>query len=209
MQEIKNITAYRQQLRERIVVTAMHAFAKAGIKAVKMDDIAQELSISKRTLYEIYENKEVLLFEGVKRYKQQRRQEFEAKEKKGQNVMDIILTVYQQKVEELKLTNPLFYSDIKRYPNILAYLEADKEQALHQLTAFLERGAKEGFFRSDIDFELVAHLVNVIPQHIINNQLYKNYDAELILRNLVFFNIRGICTQRGIDVIDRFFDETA
>ena len=35
----------------------MQAFVAQGIRAVKMDDISQELGISKRTLYELYDNK--------------------------------------------------------------------------------------------------------------------------------------------------------
>ena len=54
MQEIKETTAYKKSLKGRIMETAMKAFAERGVKAVKMDDIAQMLSISKRTLYEIY-----------------------------------------------------------------------------------------------------------------------------------------------------------
>ena len=53
-----NITEYRQGLHEKILVTAMSEFHKHGISAVKMDEIARILSISKRTLYEIYANKE-------------------------------------------------------------------------------------------------------------------------------------------------------
>ena len=61
MQEKKTITAYKKGLREVILKTAMKAFAEKGIRAVKMDDIAESLSISKRTMYEIYATKEELL----------------------------------------------------------------------------------------------------------------------------------------------------
>ena len=54
MQEIKDLTAYRQSLKGKILETATKAFLSRGIKAVKMDDIASILSISKRTVYELY-----------------------------------------------------------------------------------------------------------------------------------------------------------
>ena len=66
MSDSGNISAYRQQLRERIIETSMRAFAAHGIRAVKMDDIARLLGISKRTLYELYENKETVLCEGIR-----------------------------------------------------------------------------------------------------------------------------------------------
>ena len=65
MQDTKTITTYRQELSENILHTALKLFWKKGIKAVKMDDIAAQMSISKRTLYELYRNKEVLLLVAV------------------------------------------------------------------------------------------------------------------------------------------------
>ena len=66
MRKTGNITAYRENLRNKILNTAMTLFKQRGIKAVRMDDIATEMGISKRTLYEIYSNKEDLLYECVK-----------------------------------------------------------------------------------------------------------------------------------------------
>lgn len=39
----------------------MQAFKSHGIKSITMDDIAVSLGISKRTLYEVFANKEMLL----------------------------------------------------------------------------------------------------------------------------------------------------
>ena len=62
MQEKKAITAYKKGLRAVILNAAMKAFTEKGIRAVKMDDIAESLAISKRTMYEIYATKEELLY---------------------------------------------------------------------------------------------------------------------------------------------------
>lgn len=66
MRKTGNITVYRENLKTRILETSMQLFKQKGIRAVKMDDIATEMGISKRTLYEIYSNKEDLLYECVK-----------------------------------------------------------------------------------------------------------------------------------------------
>ena len=206
MQEIKTITQYRQSLRDRIVDTAMKAFAANGIKAVKMDDIAQMLGISKRTLYEIYENKEVLLFEGVKRYKQKKDLEYDAVLKESNNVMDIILKNYKRKVEEFKNINPAFYSDMGRYPRVLEFLESEHVAGQQRFMAFLERGVNEGYFRSEINPKLVTLLVNAISQHIMSTQLYLQFSMEDIILNHIIIAFRGLCTQQGIEVLDRYLD---
>ena len=52
------MTTHRESLHDRILDVAMSLFLEHGIRAVRMDDIANHLSISKRTLYEVFSNKE-------------------------------------------------------------------------------------------------------------------------------------------------------
>lgn len=49
---------YRKEIKEKILQLATTMFFQHGIRKVKMDDIANHLKISKRTLYELYQNKE-------------------------------------------------------------------------------------------------------------------------------------------------------
>ena len=99
-QEKKDISEYKQSLRERIVEVAMQAFAKQGIKAVRMNDIAHLLGISKRTLYEVFDTKEAVLLAGVLVYSQRQQQAMQQKYRDCHNVMDYILTQYRTRVEE-------------------------------------------------------------------------------------------------------------
>ena len=55
----------KAELRERIIMTATEAFTLKGIKCITMDDIAAALGISKRTLYEVFADKESLLKECI------------------------------------------------------------------------------------------------------------------------------------------------
>ena len=127
-QSSKPISSYRQSLKERILETAMNSFAERGIKAVKMDDIANALSVSKRTLYEIYTNKEDLLFEGIKQLHRQKREELKRILDESSNVMDVILAVYRQKAEEFRQTNEVYLSlfgmdPVKASEGICAYCD--------------------------------------------------------------------------------------
>lgn len=61
------INQYRQELKDRIISYAMPEFYKRGVKAVKMDEISQGLHVSKRTVYEIFGDKEELLLAGMMR----------------------------------------------------------------------------------------------------------------------------------------------
>lgn len=209
MQELKSLSAYRQGLKGKILDTAMTLFAKNGIKAVKMDDIARALNISKRTIYELYENKEVILFEGIKRYNQRREEEMSQFVKGNTNVMDIILNVYKVKVEEFRFTNPLFYDDLEKYPDVMAYLEKSREENRKELIAFLNKGVKEGYFRENINNDLVTILFDSIGQLFLQKRLYARFSIESVLNNIMFISLRGICTIKGIEVLDNFLKSQA
>ena len=209
MQELKSLSAYRQGLKGKILDTAMTLFAKNGIKAVKMDDIARALNISKRTIYELYENKEVILFEGIKRYNQRREEEMSHFVKGNTNVMDIILNVYKVKVEEFRFTNPLFYDDLEKYPDVMAYLEKSRDENRKELIAFLNKGVKEGYFREDINNDLVTILFDSIGQLFLQKRLYARFSIESVLNNIMFISLRGICTIKGIEVLDNFLKSQA
>ena len=56
----------RRELREKIIIAAGELFAKDGIRSVTMDDIAASFGISKRTLYELFSDKEALLIDCIR-----------------------------------------------------------------------------------------------------------------------------------------------
>jgi AcrR family transcriptional regulator len=202
MKENKIMTIYMESLRERILETAMSAFAKEGVKAVKMDDIARRLSISKRTLYEIYENKESLLCEGLKKYKTEKEREQTEIYKNSKNVMDTILYVYRQKVVEFKKTCPEFYAEIVKYPSVVKLFQEDRQLSHERMMIFLKRGVDEGYFRSDVNLELASKMFDAISVYIMKNQLYKQFTIEQLFHDFVFVSLRGFCTPEGVRILD-------
>ena len=203
MQETKSISPYKQELKVRILTVAMKAFAERGIRAVKMDDVASELGISKRTLYEIYENKELLLYEGVTHYYQLKEDELKCKTADCRNVMEILLTVYRTKVEEFRQTNQLFYDDLVKYPKVQHFLLQQNQAMRHKSMKFLERGIAEGYFRKDLNCELAARMFDALGKYVVMDNLYQEYSIEEIFVNLVFVSMRGLCTEKGIKALDK------
>lgn len=195
-----------ESLRERILETAMHAFIAKGIKAVKMDDIAQRLGISKRTLYEIYENKERLVYECLKKYREDKDREMTILYEKSTTVMDMILHLYRYKVEEFRSTSPDFYADMVKYPSVVELFTEDSRQSHEHFIGFLMRGVEEGYFRKDVDMELVSRIFTALTYYIMENQLYKDFSIEQIFHNLVFVSLRGFCTPEGVNLLDHYLD---
>ena len=204
MQEIKVLSTYRLSLKGKILEIAMSEFAQRGIKSVKMDDIAKGLNISKRTLYEIYDNKELLLFECLKHATSQDEMRMMNMMSQQNNVIDIILNIYKIKIEQFKQVNPLFYSDIEKFPTVMAFLDEQHKRDRILQKQFLVRGVEEEYFRKDIDINIVITMFDALSQYVRHTRLYNQYPVKDIFNNMLFISFRGICTQKGIEVIDRF-----
>ena len=202
MQEIKETTAYKKALKGRILKAAMKAFAEQGVKAVRMDDVAQSLSISKRTLYEIYKDKEELLYQGVVQFDQEAKQSMSAYIEQAESVMDIILEAYQRRVVRTGTVNPLFYEDIQKYPRVVDYLKKERERTYAYIVELLRRGVIEGFFRNDIDYELVAQMFNAINTYVMTQHLLSRYSIQQVFTNMLLVPLRGFCTEKGLKVIE-------
>lgn len=201
MQEIKDTNSYRQLLREKIMETAMSEFTKQGIRAVKMDDLSRQLGISKRTLYEIYNDKEELLFQCVSHYDMQKQASLR-QYSDTHNVIETIIKAYHLKVKESKMVCPAFFEDILKYPKVRQYIHDERERGQRSFRLFMERGVTEGLFRQELDYELISHLFDAIGNHIMNNRLMQQFSIEKLFVNLFLVSLRGMCTPLGIKNID-------
>ena len=209
MQVLKETTAYRVSLRARIIEKAMQDFSMHGIRAVKMDDLANELAISKRTLYEIFKDKETLLFEGIKVYGDRKREYLHSyAEDERHHVIDIIMEAYRMKVEEVRAVNPAFYLDLMKYPRLAQHMKKAQQQSREGFLDFVRRGINEGYFRSDVNYELVPHIFDALGQYILTNSLVQQYSVEELYSNCFMIALRGFCTDKGLHAIDALMAET-
>lgn len=202
MSSLKESNAYRQQLKGRIMETALKAFTKHGIRAVKMDDIASELSISKRTVYEVYDDKEQLLFEVLKTYDGTRRARLAEYAQQNHHVMDIILEAYRMKLKEMRSVNPRFYTDIAMYPKLSQHIKNNNERTREEFVAFLQRGVEEGYLRADVNYQMIPYMLEAIGQYVLTSKLLDNYSIDEIFSNYFLVSLRGLCTPKGLAVIE-------
>lgn len=202
MSESRTSTEYRNQLKQRIITTSMTEFSTKGVKAVKMDDIAQKMGISKRTLYEIYDNKEQLLYEGVKAHYEAREKQFTQLLAKKLSVMDIILYICKNAINDVKNITPVFFNDIVKYPSVLEFIEQSKKKNQQRMQNLLRQGTEEGAFIKGVNHELTSSLFNTMSNIIMQQKLYEKYTMHEIFQSFVFTSLRGLCTQQGIRMLD-------
>ncbi len=204
MQNLTTPTEYRQQLRQHILEAATHAFHTKGIKAVRMDDIANMLSVSKRTIYEIYDNKEQLLMETVIHEHESFEQHMLSYAMTGNHhVIDIVLEFYRTQMKTLSDMTPNYYVELHKYPKVVDWLEQKHKEKEEKSMMFFRQGISEGYFRTDANYELISAIGNASLNYIMEHQLYKQYNLKRIFKDVVMLFVRGFCTLKGIKELDR------
>ena len=137
------INQYRQELKDRIISYAMPEFYKRGVKAVKMDEISQGLHVSKRTVYEIFGDKEELLLAGMMRQLEENRSKLENFAKtQAKNVIDIISYVYKLQMERNGMVGVLFYEEVHKMPRVVKFFQENHAHEREESVRFFEAGVK-------------------------------------------------------------------
>lgn len=199
-------TEYRKNLSVKILDVAMRLFHSNGIKGVKMDDVARELGISKRTLYEIYPTKEELIFETFKRTIEKTSEEFTERISSISDTMDILAEFVQQKVSQMKGVNPNLFEELRSYPRVNEYIEAYKIRHNQNSRRFFERGMDEGYILKDLNLDMIAEINHTFQESFFGSNLYMKYEPKDIFRTMLILFVRSVCTPAGIARIDDMFN---
>lgn len=197
----------RADLRERILTRASTLFSSRGIRSITMDDIAASLSISKRTLYEVFQDKESLLKECILTDHHEMTLFLKEVLVDSKNVLEVILACYKRVIEKFHHTNRLFFEDIKRYPAVYAMVKSFHEKDSNNTVAFFQMGVEQGMFRDDVNFAIVNMLVHEQLNTLINTDLCKEYSFIEVYESIMFTYIRGISTEKGAKELETFIQE--
>ena len=203
--EVNDRNSHEEQ-RNRVIEMASQMFFEQGIRKVRMDDVAAALTMSKRTLYEMFADKEELLLECMKVNQEKKRENAARVADSANNVLEIVLRLYQYGMDEMKHVHPSMYRDIKKYPKVCEYLNQRKAQSTNNSRGFYETGVRQGLLRADINFDIFQFLVDLsMSGFLTNDLLMERWTLADVLDTVVRVNMRGICTEKGQRMLDEFF----
>lgn len=204
----------REDVRNLVITAALQLFQTKGIREVKMDDIASHLSISKRTIYELFKDKEQLLLEAVKLQSKRMRQEAKEEIRKSEHILDIILRLYTLYFKKLKTINMNFIKELKRYPNICKRNKDREAKNDRKFIAWMELGRQEGLFREDANFDILIYILRrdlevifTVRMNDEQNELSR-YTPDELGQSLILSYLRGISTPKGQEIIEEYMNTT-
>ena len=197
--------------KEVIVEKASKMFIAQGVKAVRMDDIAQELGMSKRTLYELFCDKEELLYQSLLHFLVEGQRRRNEQIKSVSNSLEVMLVCLRDMISYAPVSSRL-RTNLKRfYPTVYERLENDTNaNSLADLHRWIKECIASGYFTPTAASQLVVKVLHDSVQGILLTDKYGSTDSlhvvSMITYAIVIF-IRGLCTISGIEVIDRCFDK--
>lgn len=197
--------------RERIIEAAATMFAEQGIKSIRMDDIAHTLGMSKRTLYEMFDDKEELLYLSV-RYMQQRRM---AKVKKllHENADDLsyIFESVSLMMAGKELHHRISTNLRKFYPATFERVRKEAEaESGKELYALINNYIRCGLIMPNVDVRLSVTILYYTTTSIALSAGNMSLPDGVTFEDAMIYTIinffRGIATIKGVQQIDAYFE---
>lgn len=172
-------------VRKQIISVAAEMFHQQGIRSVTMDDIAHRLCMSKRTLYQIFADKESLLLACVIQHEEEVIKQLEEVYNNTQNVLEFLLLVFSLKLKELNEIDPLFFEDMQKYPKVIEHIRQHKNENEQKSASFLQKGIEQGVFRKEINFQIVARQLSSCFDDVVENGLIDEYAKSEVFMNTI------------------------
>lgn len=205
MQETKTIFPEGTPAR-RVINYAMDEFFQKGVRQVTMDDIAKGLQMSKRTLYQLFADKEQLIIACIEVLAERERHLALSLINEKRNVLEIILRIVEHRLKCLKNISITYVADITRYKSVMEYIESTRTESIKRAVVFFKQGADNGLFRYDVNFDIVMNSMVQKMDYVVRSFNNTSYPANDFFINEVLFHLRGCCTSKGIELIDTFIE---
>ncbi|MBO5863031.1 MAG: TetR/AcrR family transcriptional regulator, partial [Paludibacteraceae bacterium] len=182
-------------------------FVESGIKGITMDELAEHLGMSKRTIYEHFADKKELVKECVIFIDNKKDELAKDAVKHSKNVIETLLTLHLDNLKMMGSVNRKFADDIKKfYPELHNYFQEKRESSVYSTINFLQKGVEEGVVRDDQNVEIYANLLHEEMYLLFDNRSIhlSEFSVKEVYSVMFLCFLRGIATNKGLAVIDDF-----
>jgi AcrR family transcriptional regulator len=193
---------------ELILTKAKELFFSYGLKSVSMDDLAKLAGISKKTIYQLFEDKQALVNTIVDDLIKCHHQLFKTCQMHAKDAIDEVLMQSDKPLDTWTSVNQSFFHELeKSFPETWAAIEQHKQKVvLPGITKNLVRGIGEGLYREDIDVPFIAD----IRLHQLSNVLQpgafssRKLSVPQLINELTAFYLHGITTTKGKGLLNKY-----
>lgn len=194
--------------KERILAKANELFHRYGIRSVSMDDIAAQLGMSKKTLYQYYTDKDELVHAVFDVILATNKNNCLDCTKRGENAIHEVFLSFDIMEEMLKTMNPSVLFDMHKYhPSAYKKFDDFRNGFLYKIIrSNLDKGVKEELYREDIDTDILTRyrLHSVLLSF--NPEVFPTVktNAVYIEQQLIECFLYGLATPKGYKLIEKY-----
>jgi AcrR family transcriptional regulator len=193
---------------QRILQQAETMFLRFGLKSVSMDDISQQLGISKKTLYHHFEDKETLVTEVVKSVLQTNESLMEADRVNSQNAIHEEFMAITLMSNLFQTMNPFILFDLQKYypKGFEVFVKHKQECIAEKVRRNLKRGIEEGLYRPEINIPIIISLRQESLMMPFKPDFQSGLSSSLveIATEISIFFLNGIVTPKGKKWMDKY-----
>ena|GEM_PF-151058 len=193
-------TASEQQL--QILSQAARLFQTVGVRSVTMDDVAQHMGMSKKTLYKYFSNKRDLVEKAMVHHVSAEVCSLEDITNSAENAIDEMLRITRHVNAQFASMNPaIVYETKKYYPKSWALFEGYKNHVIHdRILQNLKDGIAQGLYRGEINPVVLAKIYIARIDLFFDTQLFPPEQFRLteVYREFMNYHIRGIASRKGV-----------
>ena len=198
------------ELQEKIILEMGRMLSIKSCKAITMDEIAQNIGISKRTLYENFNNKESLIEQCLRFFIDKTVKEANKMVENAENSLDAILKIVHSKSTFIGKFSYSTIMDMKKYyPEVFnaVFTSNSWDKEKHNTKILFNKAVEEGFIMKYVD---IRFILNMLELNVYNSKkayyLEKNnfYPQKVISYLHILIILRGIATIKGVEFIDGF-----
>jgi hypothetical protein len=194
-----------------ILLKVRDLYTRYGIKSITMDDVASDLAISKKTLYQFVTDKDDLVGKFIDMEIEMRQVEIDKCFCVGYNAIEELfeISVFMKKMARDQ--NPATEHDLKKYypHHFQKIVKTRRERIYNYLLMNLIKGKEEGLYRKNMDEKIIAKLYLSRSENIHFSELFsvEEFTSDKLFLELLVYHIRGIATARGLIVLEKKIKE--
>ncbi len=194
--------------KERILEKAEDLFIKHGVKRVTMDDIATHIGISKKSIYQYFSDKNEMVSVIFEKHIEQSRVNCLHNLEKAENAIHEVLVGSETFCTTIRSMNRHVLFDLEKYhPEVYKRFNEFKNDFLYKsIVQNLERGIREGLYRSDLNLQVITRfrLLNLLLP--MNGEVFpeQNFSFSEVERELVTHYLNGIATLEGLALLNQY-----
>ncbi|MCF0056676.1 TetR/AcrR family transcriptional regulator [Dyadobacter sp. CY356] len=200
-------------MKERIIKEAFKLFWRYGIKSVTMDDIAKDLGISKRTIYQHFPDKEAIVILVIEQELESQKCQMDKMDEDQLNPIEQMVLGADYMRVSLAHMNPVVFHDLKKYHPLAwdLFHQYKHEYITKGIRENLVEGVETGLYRKEINVDMLSILRIEQVLMALDPNIYPadKFNMMNVQMEFVHHFLHGILTEKGFEYYTKYKEESA